>query len=89
MQLRKICAHPYLFGGIEDPKAPPYGDHLIENSGKMQLLDKLLKKLLKEKHKILVFSQFVIFLKILEDFCIYRNYKYSIITGESSLENRD
>ncbi len=47
MQLRKVCAHPYLFGGIEDPKAPPYGDHLIENSGKMQLLDKLLKKLLK------------------------------------------
>lgn len=24
-QLRKICAHPYLFSDIEDPNAPPYG----------------------------------------------------------------
>lgn len=47
MQLRKICGHPYLFPDIEDPNAPPYGDHLIMNCGKMKLLDKLLAKLLK------------------------------------------
>lgn len=46
-------------------------------------------KLLKEKHKILIFSQFITLLKILEDYCSYRDYKYSIITGDSSLEDRD
>jgi len=45
MQLRKVCNHPYLFEGVEDPNAPTYGDHIIEHSGKMIVLDKLLTKL--------------------------------------------
>ena len=45
MQLRKCCNHPYLFQGAEP--GPPFltGEHLVENSGKMVLLDKLLTKL--------------------------------------------
>ena len=45
MQLRKCCNHPYLFQGAEP--GPPFlaGEHLVENSGKMVLLDKLLRKL--------------------------------------------
>lgn len=37
MQLRKCCNHPYLFQGAEP--GPPYitGEHLIENSGMLQL----------------------------------------------------
>jgi len=31
--------HPYLFDGVEDPKADEYGEHLVENSGKLQFLD--------------------------------------------------
>lgn len=73
VQLRKICAHPYTFSDIEDPKAPPLGEHLIEHSGKMKLLDKLLAKLLKEKHKILIFSQFITLIKILEDYCTFKD----------------
>jgi SWI/SNF-related matrix-associated actin-dependent regulator of chromatin subfamily A member 5 len=45
MQLRKVCLHPYLFPDVEDPTAPSIGKHLYEVSGKMRLLDKLLKKL--------------------------------------------
>lgn len=45
MQLRKVCNHPYLFEGIEPADAPSLGEHLIENSGKLIVLDKLLKKL--------------------------------------------
>lgn len=45
MHLRKCCNHPYLFDGAEP--GPPYttDQHLVDNSGKMVLLDKLLVKL--------------------------------------------
>lgn len=45
MQLRKCCNHPYLFDGAEP--GPPYttDTHLVNNSGKMVALDKLLAKL--------------------------------------------
>lgn len=38
---------------------PPYitGDHLMENSGKMVLLDKLLPKLKARDSRVLIFSQ--------------------------------
>ena len=45
MQLRKCAGHPYLFPGQEDRTLPPLGQHLVENCGKMVLLDKLLKRL--------------------------------------------
>lgn len=45
MHLRKASNHPYLFDGAEP--GPPYttDHHLVENSGKMVVLDKLLMKL--------------------------------------------
>lgn len=51
MQLRKCCNHPYLFDGAEP--GPPYTTdlHLVVNSGKMAVLDKLLPKL-KEQGKM-------------------------------------
>ncbi|KAL0348716.1 UNVERIFIED_CONTAM: putative chromatin-remodeling complex ATPase chain [Sesamum angustifolium] len=57
MQLRKCCNHPYLFQGAEP--GPPYttGEHLIENAGKMVLLDKLLPKLKERDSRVLIFSQ--------------------------------
>ena len=45
MQLRKACNHPYLFEGIEPEDAPILGEHIVESSGKMRVLDKLLQKL--------------------------------------------
>lgn len=70
MHLRKVCNHPYLFEGAEDPSLPVLGDHLIETSGKMMILDKILNKL-KFNHKVLIFSQFTSMLNILEDYLIY------------------
>lgn len=67
VQLRKVCNHPYLFQGAEPgilvssllQLGPPYtdGPHLWENSGKMQLLDKLLAKMKQQGSRVLVFSQ--------------------------------
>lgn len=53
MHLRKAANHPYLFDGAEP--GPPYttDQHLVDNSGKMIVLDKLLAKL-KEQGDVVV-----------------------------------
>jgi len=89
MQLRKCCNHPYLFQGAEP--GPPYftGEHLVENSGKLVLLDKLLPKLQQRGSRVLVFSQMTRMIDILEDYCIYRGYKYCRIDGNTSGDDRE
>lgn len=54
MQLRKCCNHPYLFDGVEP--GPPYTTdrHLVDNCGKLIVLQKLLPKL-QEQGKGVVF----------------------------------
>lgn len=51
MQLRKACNHPYLFEGVEDRTLDPMGEHLVQNCGKMVLLDKLLRRLKERGHR--------------------------------------
>ncbi|XP_031274357.1 ISWI chromatin-remodeling complex ATPase CHR11 [Pistacia vera] len=89
MQLRKCCNHPYLFQGAEP--GPPYttGDHLIENAGKMVLLDKLLPKLKERDSRVLIFSQMTRLLDILEDYLMFRGYLYCRIDGNTGGEDRD
>ncbi|KAJ6816519.1 putative chromatin-remodeling complex ATPase chain isoform X2 [Iris pallida] len=89
MQLRKCCNHPYLFQGAEP--GPPYttGDHLITNAGKMVLLDKLLPKLKERDSRVLIFSQMTRLLDILEDYSMFRGYKYCRIDGNTGGEDRD
>ncbi|OTA89195.1 hypothetical protein M434DRAFT_398710 [Hypoxylon sp. CO27-5] len=88
MQLRKCCNHPYLFDGAEE--GPPYtlDEHLVYNSGKMALLDKLLRRLQKQGSRVLIFSQMSRVLDILEDYCVLRDYKYCRIDGTTQHENR-
>ena len=57
MQMRKCCNHPYLFSGVEDRSLDPHGEHVVENCGKLVLLDKLLKRLYEKGHRVLIFSQ--------------------------------
>ncbi|KAL8158049.1 hypothetical protein AgCh_002674 [Apium graveolens] len=89
MQLRKCCNHPYLFQGAEP--GPPYttGDHLVTNSGKMVLLDKLLPKLKERDSRVLIFSQMTRLLDILEDYLMYRGYLYCRIDGNTGGDDRD
>ncbi|KAK6465787.1 SNF2 family N-terminal domain-containing protein [Scheffersomyces coipomensis] len=88
MQLRKCCNHPYLFDGAEP--GPPYttDEHLIFNAGKMIILDKMLKKFSQEGSRVLIFSQMSRVLDILEDYCYFRDYKYSRIDGSTSHQDR-
>ena len=52
MQLRKVCNHPYLFDGIEPEGSEVYGEHLVEASGKLKLVDEILKNMLNETDEI-------------------------------------
>lgn len=89
MQLRKVCNHPYLFDGAEE--GPPYvdGPHIWENSGKMQLLNKLLPKLLAQGSRVLIFSQMTRVLDILEDYLRLLKFEYCRIDGNTDGERRD
>jgi SNF2 family DNA or RNA helicase len=81
MELRKCCNHPYLVRGVEErilsDIPPEYRSKenvylkLIESSGKLVLLDKLLPRLYTQGHRVLIFSQMVKVLNILEDFLKY------------------
>ncbi|KAJ3574436.1 hypothetical protein NP233_g1754 [Leucocoprinus birnbaumii] len=88
MQLRKVTCHPYLFDGAEP--GPPYttDEHIIENSGKMMILDKLLKAMNAKGSRVLIFSQMSRVLDILEDYCLFRGYKYCRIDGGTAHEDR-
>jgi SNF2 family DNA or RNA helicase len=56
-------------------------DNLINASGKLVLLDKLLPRLKEQGHRILIFSQFKMVLELLEDYLTHRKYKYGCIDG--------
>ncbi|XP_063074711.1 SWI/SNF-related matrix-associated actin-dependent regulator of chromatin subfamily A member 5 [Engraulis encrasicolus] len=88
MQLRKCCNHPYLFDGAEP--GPPYTTdlHLVVNSGKMAVLDKLLPKMKAQGSRVLIFSQMTRVLDILEDYCMWRNYGYCRLDGQTPHEER-
>ena len=47
------------------------------------LLDRLLPKLQERQSRVLIFSQMTRLLDILEDYCIFRGFKYCRIDGRS------
>ncbi|KAI4291255.1 SWI/SNF-related matrix-associated actin-dependent regulator of chromatin subfamily A member 5 [Pancytospora philotis] len=87
MQLKKCCNHPYLFPGAE-PEPFETGEHLVAASGKMVVLDKLLRSLRQKGSRVLIFSQMALMIDILEDYCNYRDYSYSRIDGKTTLAER-
>ena len=89
MHLRKVCNHPYLFEGAEP--GPPFidGEHMVENCGKMAVLDKLLKKLLPGGHRVLIFVTMTRMLDIIEDYCNLRKYEYCRLDGSTSTTERE
>lgn len=89
MQMRKCCNHPYLF----DDTLPVINTEkdftdLVEASGKLQLLDRMLKLLIRNGHRVLVFSQFMRMLNILEEYLNYRQYGFERLDGSTSAGER-
>uniref|UniRef100_A0A3Q3VJI6 Uncharacterized protein n=1 Tax=Mola mola TaxID=94237 RepID=A0A3Q3VJI6_MOLML len=86
MDLKKCCNHPYLFpaAAIEAPKMPNGmydGSALTKSSGKLLLLQKMMRKLKEGGHRVLIFSQMTKMLDLLEDFLENEGYKYERIDG--------
>lgn len=88
MQLRLCCDSPYLFFF-------PWNDttkltrELVDNSSKLQILDQLLPSLLKQNHKVLIFSQFTGMLDILEEYLTeLQGVECCRIDGSTNQEDR-
>lgn len=87
MELRKCCNHPFLFDGAEDNLHdmlrvyPTATDRLIQASGKLELLDRMMQKLHERGHRVLIYSQFTTMLDILEDWLHGRNWAYARLDG--------
>ncbi|XP_022193380.2 LOW QUALITY PROTEIN: DNA excision repair protein ERCC-6 [Nilaparvata lugens] len=94
--LRKICNHPDLYSGgpklfqgeSEDklPETERYGHW--SRSGKMIVVETLLKLWKKQNHRVLLFTQGTQMLCILEAFVKSCGYKYLKLDGSTSISAR-
>lgn len=93
MNHRKNCNHPFMFG---EPIDPATGAHmgsahpqlLVRASGKFALLDRMLERLFRDKHQVLIFSQMTSLLNVIEDYLLYRNWRYCRIDGSTNIDER-
>ena len=87
MELRKCCNHPYLNNGVEEIlnenllNDEQRHDMMVKCCGKMVLLDKLLPRLKEGGHKVLIFSQMVRVLDIIEDYLRYVGHLFERLDG--------
>jgi len=92
MQLRKCLCHPFVYSqAVEDRSSAPelMRRNLIEASSKLVLLEIMLPKLKARGHRVLIFSQFLEQLTILEDFLTALDLKFERLDGsQSSLEKQ-
>ncbi|KGO49885.1 Zinc finger, PHD-type [Penicillium expansum] len=87
MQLRKCLCHPFIYNrDIEEQTADPQLSHqrLVEASGKLQLLNLMLPRLRERGHRVLIFSQFLENLNIVEDFLTGMGLQYCRLDGNLS-----
>ncbi|PHT60290.1 putative ATP-dependent DNA helicase CHR12 [Capsicum baccatum] len=86
MQLRKCCNHPYLF--VSDYNIREKKEEIVRASGKFELLDRLLPKLHKAGHRVLLFSQMTRLMDILEVYLHAHHFKYLRLDGSTKTEER-
>merc|ERR1711988_1021593 len=63
-------------------------DAIIEGSGKLKMLDRMLPRLKADGNRVLIFSQFTSMLDILEEYCDSRNHTYVRLDGETNRVQR-
>jgi len=85
MQLRKVCNHPYLFSH----DGYHMNEDIIRTSGKVELLDRMLPKLKAAGHRVLMFTQMVKMMPILEDYFAYRGMSSLRLDGSTTADERE
>jgi len=93
MNHRKNCNHPFLFGEPLDPTTGLYygsafPELLVRASGKFALLDRMLLRLYKDNHQVLIFSQMTQLLNVIEDYLNWRQWKFCRIDGSTQVDER-
>ncbi|EOD46846.1 putative chromatin remodeling complex subunit protein [Neofusicoccum parvum UCRNP2] len=92
MQLRKCLCHPFVYSQeIEERTDVAAVSHrnLVEASAKLQFLELMLPKLKERGHRVLIFSQFLNMLDIIEDFLDGLEMGYRRLDGSlGSLEKQ-
>ncbi|KAJ5567572.1 Zinc finger PHD-type [Penicillium sp. DV-2018c] len=84
MQLRKCLCHPFIYNrDIEEQSSDPSIAHqrLVEASGKLRLLNLMLPRLKERGNRVLIFSQFLENLDIVEDFLVGLGLPYRRLDG--------
>lgn len=66
----------------------PEAKRLIYDSAKLSRLDSLLQELKRGDHRVLVYFQMTRMMDLMEEYLIYRQYKYLRLDGSSKLEDR-
>ena len=75
LRLRQICCHPRLYDK-ENIKG-------IKDSGKFEQLKSMLEEIISEKHRVLLFSQFVDMLDIIKEWLTKEGIKHEYLTGST------
>ncbi|XP_059047532.1 ATP-dependent helicase brm isoform X2 [Achroia grisella] len=96
VQLRKLCNHPFMFQHIEEKFCDHVGSggsvvtgpDLYRVSGKFELLDRILPKLKRTGHRVLVFCQMTQCMTIIEDYLSWRGFQYLRLDGMTKAEDR-
>lgn len=92
VQLRKCLCHPFMYSEAIEEKHDDLHvvqRNLVEASAKLLLLELMLPKLKERGHRVLIFSQFLQQLDIIEDFLNGIGYQYRRLDGQlSSLEKQ-
>ncbi len=78
MRLRRACCNPNL--------VMPDGNY---HSSKLEVFGEILTELLENRHKALVFSQFVDHLHILQDYLEKQQIAYQYLDGSTSVKERE
>ena len=86
-ELKKVCNHPLLLGTGSPALQELYTsmDRINpDESGKMLLLQRLMRRLKEEGHRVLIFSQSVKMLDLLQNFVKTEGYKWQRLDGSTT-----
>ena len=88
VELKKCANHSWLIKPPEEDEiadrtddADTRIDKILKGSGKMMLLDKLLRRLKDTGHRVLIFSQMVRMLDVIGEYMALRRFKFQRLDG--------
>ncbi len=96
MQLLQVCTHPFIltemYKQFFNPCAMTFGhlslNSILSRSGKFQFLDTTLMQLKRDGHRVLLFTRYLLSMKLLERYCQLREFGYETMRGADGSRTR-